>query len=154
MTAEAPAFTADSLTLTRYFEAPRELVWAAWTDPQHIRAWSAPHGFSIPHCEGDLRVGGAWRATMVAPDGAEHRLAGVYREIVPPARLVFSHAWLDAEGRAGPETLVTVTLAEEGRGTRLTLVQSGFASASARDGHADGWSQCLERLAGYLSAMA
>jgi hypothetical protein len=90
---------------------------------------------------------------MRSPDGIELRLTGVCREIEPPARLVFTHAWLDADGAAGPETLVTVTLAEAGSGTRPTLVQSGFASATSRDGYADGWSQCLDRLAERLAAL-
>jgi uncharacterized protein YndB with AHSA1/START domain len=140
-----------TLTLTRLYEAPREIVFRAWTEPEHLRRWCAPHGFAIPESEGDLRPGGAWRATMRAPDGAEHRLAGVYREIVPPERLVFTHAWLEADGRPGVETLVTVTLEDRGGRTLLTLTQSGFETAAARDGHAGGWTETLERLAAHLA---
>ena len=142
-----------SLTLTRLYDAPRELVFRCWTEPEHLRRWCAPHGFTIPESEGELRPGGAWRATMRAPDGTEHRLTGVYREIVPPERLVFSHAWLDADGQAGVETVVTMTLEDRGGRTFLTLVQSGFESAASRDGHAGGWGETLERLAGHLAAL-
>jgi uncharacterized protein YndB with AHSA1/START domain len=150
----APAATQATpltLTLTRVFDAPRELVFRAWTEPEHLRRWCAPFGFAIPFAGGDLRPGGAWHATMRAPDGAEHRLVGTYRDIVPPARLVFTHAWLDADGTPGIETLVTVTLEDRGGKTLLTLVQSGFESAASRDGHAGGWTETLERLAGHLA---
>ena len=81
------------LVITRVFDAPRALVFAAWTEPDRIVEWSAPHGFTIPHCEGELRVGGAWRCCMRSPEGADLWLGGVYREIVVPERLVFTHAW-------------------------------------------------------------
>jgi uncharacterized protein YndB with AHSA1/START domain len=148
-TAERPL----TLTLTRLYDAPRELVFRAWTEPEHLRRWCAPTGFTIPDSDGDLRPGGAWRATMRAPDGEEHRLTGTYREIVPPERLVFTHAWLDADGRAGIETLVTVTLEDQGGRTFLTLVQTGFESTASRDGHAGGWTETLDRLAGHLAAL-
>jgi uncharacterized protein YndB with AHSA1/START domain len=90
---------------------------------------------------------------MRAPDGTEHRLTGVYREIVPPERLVFSHAWIE-DGRPGIETLVTVTLEDRGGGrTFLTLVQSGFETAASRDGHAGGWGETLDRLTDHLAAL-
>ena len=142
-----------SLTLTRLYDAPRDLVFRVWTEPEHLRRWCAPTGFTVPDSDGDLRPGGAWRATMRAPDGSEHRLAGVYREIAPPERLVFTHAWLDADGRPGIETLVTVTLEDRAGRTLLTLVQSGFESAGSRDGHAGGWTETLDRLAGHLAEL-
>jgi uncharacterized protein YndB with AHSA1/START domain len=144
--AEAP-----SLTLTRLFDAPRELVFRAWTEAGHLRRWCAPRGFAIPFADGDLRPGGAWHTTMIAPDGTAHRLVGTYRDIVPPARLVFSHAWLDADDAPGPETLVTVTFEDRGGKTLLTLAQTGFGSAASRDGHAGGWSETLERLSEHLA---
>jgi uncharacterized protein YndB with AHSA1/START domain len=151
-----PAFAAKhaeppSLVLTRLYDAPRELVFRAWTEPEHLRRWCAPRGFAIPFADGDLRPGGAWHTTMIAPDGTEHRLVGTYRDIVPPARLVFSHAWLDADGSPGVETLVKVTFEDHGDKTLLTLVQSGFASDAARDGHAGGWTETLERLSEHLA---
>jgi uncharacterized protein YndB with AHSA1/START domain len=143
---------ADTLTLTRTFDAPRALVFRAWTEPEHLRRWCAPHGFTIPASDGDLRPGGVWRATMRAPDGTEHRLVGRYVEIAPPERLAFTHAWLDENGRPGQETVVTVTLEDRNGGTFLTLTQTGFASAASRDGHRGGWSETLDRLGEHLAA--
>jgi uncharacterized protein YndB with AHSA1/START domain len=103
---------------------------------------------------GELRVGGAFSACMRSPEGSEHRLHGVYREIVAPERLVFTHAWVDASGTPGPETLVTVTLAERNGRTEMTFHQGIFASLAARDGHQQGWTSCFERLAELLAALA
>ena len=138
------------LIITRVFDAPRGRVFAAWTERDHLVRWSAPHGFTITHCEGDLRPSGAWRCCMRAPDGIEHWLGGVYREIIAPERLVFTHAWDDEQARNGHETLVTVTFADQVAGTRLTLHQAGFESAAARDSHQEGWTECLDRLAEHL----
>ncbi|HEX2861235.1 MAG TPA: SRPBCC domain-containing protein [Lacunisphaera sp.] len=138
------------LTLVRMFAAPRALVFAAWTQPEHLRHWSAPHGFTIPVNEGMLKPGGKWRACMVTPDGVKLWLGGVYREIVRDRLLVFTHAWEGEEG--APETLVTVRFADHPRGTKVTLVQSGFDSSASRDGHKGGWAECLERLAEHLTA--
>src|SRR5450756_128726 len=93
------------IVITRVFDALRELVWQAWTKPEHIKEWSAPRGFAIPVSEGDLRPGGAWRACMLAPDGARLLLGGIYREIIEHELLVFSHAWMDDDGKPGHETL-------------------------------------------------
>ena len=90
---------------------------------------------------------------MRSPYGSDHRLRGVYREIVPPERLVFTHAWIDASGTPGPETIVTVTLAERDGRTEMTFHQGIFASVAARDGHQQGWSSCFERLAELLAAL-
>ena len=144
-----------SLHIERRLNAPRELVFAAWTEPRHLKRWSAPHGYAIPECDGELRPGGQWHATMRAPDGKDLRLVGTYREIVPPERLVFTHRWLDADGRPGPEeTLVTVVLTEIDGGTHLSFTQTGFVSGASRDGHGGGWDECFERLAAYLAAEA
>jgi uncharacterized protein YndB with AHSA1/START domain len=150
---EAPPAGGLALSLERSFAAPRELVFAAWTDPRHLRRWSAPHGFVVPEAGGDLRPGGTWHATMRAPDGEEHRLHGVYREVDPPRRLVFTHAWIGERGQTGPETLVTVSFEAVDGGTRIRFSQTGFANAWSRDGHAAGWDECFERLDGLLAAM-
>ncbi|HYN82904.1 MAG TPA: SRPBCC domain-containing protein [Gemmatimonadaceae bacterium] len=134
------------LVITRVFDAPRDLVWKAWTEPERIKQWSAPKGFTIPVAEGELRPGGAWKSCMRKPDGTDLWLAGVYREIEEPKRLVFTHAWLDEHGDPGPETVVTVTLVERGGKTEMTFRQSGFDSADSRDGHAGGWNECFDRL--------
>jgi uncharacterized protein YndB with AHSA1/START domain len=138
--------TERELVITRVFDAPRDLVWRAWTEPERIKQWSAPKGFTIPVAEGELRPGGAWKSCMRKPDGTDLWLAGVYREIDEPRRLVFTHAWLDEHGDPGPETLVTVTFVERGGKTEMTFRQSGFESTESRDGHAGGWNECFDRL--------
>lgn len=140
--------------MTRVFDAPRELVWKAWTESERMKQWSAPNGFTIPVSDGDLRLGGAWRACMRKPDGTDLWLGGVYREIVEPERLVFTHAWDDESGNPGPETIVTVTLVERGGKTEMNFSQSGFESVEEQDGHEGGWTECFERLADHLARAA
>ena len=135
------------LNIRRTFNAPRELVFRAWTEPELLAQWSCPRGFTFSENHGELRVGGAFSARMRSPEGTEHRLRGVYREIVPPERLVFTHCWVDEQSRPGPETVVTVTLAARDGRTEMTLHQALFASVEARDGHEQGWTSCFERLA-------
>lgn len=137
------------LTLTRVYAAPRELVFSAWTDPDQFAGWLGPHGFTAPSVTLNLTVGGNWRACMRnETTGAEVWVHGVYREIVPPERLVFT--W---EGEALPEpTVVTLTFAEDGGKTELTLHHAGFPDVAARDDHTGGWTEALEELAGYLEA--
>lgn len=139
------------ITLNRVFEAPRALVFDAWTKPEHLVRWCAPHGFTIPEANGELWVGGAWRSLMITPGGEKYPLRGVYREIVPNERLVFTHIWEEDDGTPEHETLVTVSFADEAGGTRVTLEQSGFKSPESQAGHADGWTQCLDRLTELLA---
>lgn len=141
---EAPADR--SLVLTRVFDAPRHLVYEAWTKKEHLDQWCAPHGFTIPSSEGDFRVGGAWRTLMIAPNGEKYPVRGIYREIVQDELLVFTHMWEEDDGTPEHETIVTVRFADEGGKTKVTLEQSIFKSVESRDGHNGGWSQCLERL--------
>jgi uncharacterized protein YndB with AHSA1/START domain len=132
------------------FNAPRDIVWKAWTDPEQLKEWSAPNGFTLPISEGDLRPGGAWRAQMRKDDGTELDLGGVYREIAAPERLVFTHVWMDENGKPGPETLVTVTFTDRGGKTEMNFRQSGFDSVESRDGHSEGWTECFDKLAELL----
>ncbi len=140
------------LELTRRFTAPRATVFAAWTDATHLASWWGPRGYAVLACEADLRVGGRWRVASRSPEGGEHAAAGVYREIVAPERLVFTMAWEGTEdGEPGRETLIRLSFAEEGAGTRMTFQQSVFSSREARDGHGEGWSSAFELLAEYLA---
>ena len=150
--ASTAAVSADfELVITRILDAPRALVFKAWTDPVHAARWWGPKGFTIHSCVMDVRLGGAWRICMRSSEGTEHCKRGVYRQIVAPERLVFTYAWEDAQGNPGHETLVTVTLAELGARTRLTMHQTGFATVEARDSHRGGWTSCMERFAEYLA---
>lgn len=140
------------LVLTHLFDAPRTLVWDAWTERRHLERWQgAPRGFTVTTAQADIRPGGAFRICMRSPEGVDHWLQGVYREVVAPERLVFTHTWLDADGKPGHETLVTITFAERGIKTELTLRQTGFASDESRAGHEGGWASTFDRLADYLT---
>jgi uncharacterized protein YndB with AHSA1/START domain len=143
------------LVITRMFDAPRELVFECWTNPEHLRHWQgAPRGFTVTLSESDIRPGGFFRISMRSPEGVDHWLEGHYREMVKPERLVFTHAWLDGNRKPGNETLVTITLAERGGKTELTLRQTGFTSVESRDGHKYGWTSALDVLVDYLAEAA
>lgn len=152
MNAPAKAEIRPELLIRRVFDAPRELVFRMWTEGEHLEKWSCPKGFTVPFSEGDIRPGGHFRTCMRAPDGTDHWLGGTYREIVANERLVFTHAWQDADGHPGHETLVTVTFADAGEGrTRLTLHQAFFLTDASRDGHRAGWEETLDNLAEYMA---
>ena len=146
---------ARELTITRLFDAPRALVFKAWTTPEHLTRWWGPHGANVTHCEMDLRVGGGWHIRMRgAPHGGEDRQRGVIRELVVPERLVFTYAFEDAAGNRGHETLVTVLFADEGAKTRLTLHQAVFDTDKAVADHVWGWGQALDDFAEYVRTLA
>jgi uncharacterized protein YndB with AHSA1/START domain len=146
------AATSDrELVMSRIFDAPRSLVFKAWTEPEHMSKWFGPKGFVSTVLRCDPRPGGSYRLHMLGPDG-DHWLQGVYREIVEPERLVSTFAWADADGRATrPETVLTITLEDLGGKTKLTLRQSLFESVTARDEHNSGWNSSFEKLAEYLA---
>jgi len=134
------------LVITRVLDAPPRLVFKAWTEPEHLVRWWGPQGFSLPSCKMDVRPGGAFRFHMRSPEGTDHWLRGVYREIDAPRRLVFTWTWEDAEGKPGHETVVTVSFAAQGAKTKLTMHHAVFESVTARDAHQEGWTSCMERL--------
>lgn len=140
----------NELTITRIFDAPRHLVFEAWTNPEHIKRWFAPHGFEVQSAEGQLKPGGPWRSSMNTPDGTLLKMNGMYQEIVPNEKLVFTHSWDKETGGSGHETVVTVTFAEEDGKTKMHFHQAFFLDKESRDGHNGGWSECFERLADYL----
>lgn len=149
----APAGALD-LTIVRTFDAPVSLVFRCWTEPKHIVKWLAPHGFAIPGASGELRPGGPWRSSMLAPDGKELRLGGMYREVIQDKLLVFTHAWDQEDGRPGHETVVTVRFEDQGGKTKMTFHQAPFENPGSRDGHQGGWNECFERLESLLSQLS
>jgi len=141
---------AREFTITRVFNAPRELVFKAWTDPARLAAWYGPRGLSTPidRIELDVRPGGRWRACMVRDDnGIEFPSHGEYREVVEPERLVFT--WeLD---RSGGESLITITFADHGDKTEMTFHQTGFATGDESMSVEDGWLRSIDRLTEHLT---
>ena len=143
-----------TLVITRIFNAPRQLVWEAWTKKEHLEQWSCPRGMTMPESHGDLRVGGAWGFVMIAADGEKFPCSGVYREIVPNERLVMTHGWLEDDGTRPHETVVTVSFEDAGAGkTKMTFEQSIFKSVKSRDDHNGGWSQCFDKLSELLAEL-
>lgn len=134
------------LVITRIFNAPRETVFKAWTDPRHALNWWGPRDHPATHVEMDVRPGGVWRGLLRSTQtGQELRHNGVFREVVAPERLVFTFAW-EEEGERGLETLVTITFAEQNGKTLMTFRQTPFESDAERDGHRGGWSSAFDRL--------
>ncbi|GAA4528019.1 SRPBCC family protein [Amycolatopsis samaneae] len=139
------------LTITRVFDAPRERVFAAWTDPDQFAAWLGPKGYTAPAVTLDPRPGGAWRACIRNEAGDdEHWMHGAYREFSAPDRLVFTFAW-DTEGDLREQTLVTIDFADLGGKTEMTFRQTGFPSVAERDGHDTGWSEAFDDLTRHLT---
>lgn len=143
--------TAPALTITRIFDAPRDAVWGAWTDPDQIVQWAGPEGVTIVHWEADARVGGAWRLCMRHPEWGELWQHGVFHEIVPPERLVYTFAWEEANVSPEHVMLVTVAFADLGDRTEMRFQQAVFVSEASRDSHEDGWSQCFDKLAALVA---
>ena len=154
---QAIALTPDrEIVIKRTLDAPRELVFAAWTDPQHLPHWYGPDGFTITIHEMDLRPGGVWRLTMHGPDGRDYYNNLVFSEIVPPERLVYRHVLGEGTEPVGHQTIVTF----EARGNKTDLtLRLVFESNEARDFtiksyHAvEGGKQTVGRLAEYVATL-
>ncbi|MGH8338133.1 MAG: SRPBCC domain-containing protein, partial [Gammaproteobacteria bacterium] len=126
----------QEIVITRIFDAPRALVFKAWTEPAHLARWWGPVGFTTRVCEMDSRPGGGYRFQMRSPEGIESWWYGACREIVEPERIVWSCTIEGADGkRISSETLLTVTLEEQQGRTKLTLHQAIFDSAAIREAH-------------------
>jgi uncharacterized protein YndB with AHSA1/START domain len=152
--AGATTFTTPTdreIVVTRVVDAPRRLVWEAWTSPEHLPRWMlGPPGWTMPVCEIDLRPGGAWHFVWRRADGTEMGMRGVYQEVTPPERLVATESW----GGDWPETLNILVLSEEGGKTTITQTVL-YPSKEARDaalktGMTDGMSVSFDRLAEHL----
>jgi uncharacterized protein YndB with AHSA1/START domain len=136
-----------SLTLKRHLKAPPAEVYAAWTDPEKIVKWFGPDAGLVEHAALDVRVGGRYTVIFRTEDGEQHHVSGIYREVVPNEKLVFSWAWRSTPER---ESQVTLLIKPDGAGSLLTLMHEKFFDEPARDRHREGWSGCLDKLANYL----
>ena len=143
------------IVITRVVDAPRRLVFEAWTNPEHVPQWLlGPEGWTMPVCEIDLRVGGTWHYVWRKDDGAEMAMTGTYREIVPPERIVSTERW----GPEWPETVNTVQLVETAGRTTITITVL-YPSKEARDmalqtGMKEGMNQGFARLDELLAQLA
>lgn len=154
------------LFIQRIFAASRDRVWKAWTDPELIAQWWGPADFTAPVIRVELREGGRYLYAMRSPEGQDFWNTGVYREIAPMERLVFTDSFADAEGNVVPastygmsadwprELLVTVTFEEHGGGTKVTLREAGIPAGETLDMAEAGWNESLDRLARVLGGAA
>jgi uncharacterized protein YndB with AHSA1/START domain len=156
----------EVLVVERTFDAPRELVWKAWTDPQMVTRWWGPRGFTAPAAEMDFRVGGKWLFAMQSADfnnGQPIWSTGVYREIVPYERIVATDSFADENGNVVPatdygitddfplETVLTVTFEDLGGKTKLTVRHEGMPAGEMAEGAEVGWKETLDKLAASLA---
>jgi uncharacterized protein YndB with AHSA1/START domain len=145
-----PDPTPQDLTLVRTFDAPRDLVFKAWTDPLHLARWWGPSGFTTTLKKWEPKPGGGILLDMNAPYGAIYPMGGSFVEVAPPETLVFKSAALDDAGKAIFEILNTVLFADEGGKTRLTVQTRVLSKRGEADqylkGQKEGWSQSLDRL--------
>jgi uncharacterized protein YndB with AHSA1/START domain len=158
-TASATKASARAMAITCIVDAPRALVFKAWTDPTQLAQWWGPRGFTVPRCELDVRPGGALRIDMKAPDGVVLPMTGVLQEVVEPERLVFAgNALKDEDGVPGLQVIHTVTFAEHEGKTKLTVkvvvIKATPEVAGALAGMDEGWSQTLDRLAAHVTNSA
>jgi glutathione S-transferase len=140
----------QDLILDRHFKATPERLFSAFTEKALMQSWYGPGTMTVPHCEVDARVGGAYRIEMHGAEGNVAVVTGVFTEIDPPRKLAFTWGWLNGAGR-NPETFVTLTFTPRDGGTDLHLVQSGFAQEEFRVRHAEGWTSSLSGLEATLA---
>ena len=157
----------ERMVVTRVFDAPRELVWKAWTDPKYLMQWWGPKGFTSPFCTIDFRVGGRFLCCMRAPDGKEYWNGGEYHEIVLHEKIVYSMYFADAEGnKLDPaqygiehedidDGCNVVTFEDFGDGqTKLTLIGNESMENAKNSGQLEGWNEILEKVAEVVAGLA
>ncbi len=149
----------QALVITRVFDAPREAVFKAWSEPERMMRWWGPRGFTTPVCKIDFRVGGKFLNCMRSPDGKDYWSTGVYQEIVEPERIVCTDSFADSEGNVVPashygmagdfpmEMLVTVTFEDQDGKTKMMLRHVGLPAGENRDGANQGWNESFDKLA-------
>ena len=139
-----------SLTLTRSFPVPPERVWRAWTDPQALKRWFGPGGATpVSLANLDVRVGGRYRIVFGGPDGKAHEVQGIYREVVPHSKLVFTWTWPNSTPER--ESVITIELRGAGRNTEFIFRQEQFFDATVRDNHHNGWTESFLKLEDFLT---
>jgi uncharacterized protein YndB with AHSA1/START domain len=140
-----------SVILKRHFKAPPAKVFAAWTDPEKIKRWMGPGEMTATRAETDARVGGRYRIVIHSPNGEQHDVGGVYREVVANEKLVFTWAWKVAPPDEPHESLVTVLLKPDSGGTLLTLTHEQLFDEESRQGHEHGWIGAFDKLERFLA---
>ena len=149
---QAPVKDKPALSIQRHFPVAPEKVWRAWTDPKALSRWFGPGGPGDPQtvslAELDVRVGGPFRIVFGGPEGNDHEAAGVYKEVAPNRKLVFTWCW----PRTTPDRVsqITILFKPAGGGTDFEFLHEQFFDEAARDGHQRGWTQTFVKLDAYL----
>ncbi len=157
----------DRMVITRIFDAPRALVWKAWTDPKYVMQWWGPRGFTAPVCKIDFRVGGKFLCCMKSPDGQEGWNGGEYHEIVPHEKIVYSLYFADAQGNkldpaelgieheAIEDARDVVLFEDYGNGqTKLTLIGNERMEDAKNSGQLEGWNEILDKVGAVVAGLA
>ncbi|MEM7170522.1 MAG: SRPBCC domain-containing protein [Pseudomonadota bacterium] len=142
---------APFLMIRRTFAAPVDWVYRAWTDPAIMQQWFCPGDMTVASASADVRVGGRYEVQMQEPSGELRITGGIYKEVVPNAKLVFSWAWQGSDQETQVTVELTALAAEE---TRMTLTHKGFVDEAARDAHDRGWRGCLDKLPAAMAALS
>ena len=140
-----------SLEIKRFINAPRDRVYAAWTDPTQLKEWWGPKQMQTKTLEFDPREGGNYRWTLVNEEGEEMTVFGAYRELVPGRKIVFTWKWDDDEAWENHTSMVTVELSDRDGGTELRLTHEQLPSVESRERHTEGWGVVLDRLEKFFS---
>ena len=154
MSARRKSVADNELLIVRTFNAPPSVVFALWSSAEHMKRWIGPKDFTCPEATIDFRVGGRYRAMITSAQHGENWFSGVYREIVPDKRLVFTFTWENEGPSAGLEMLVTITFEEREGKTEQIFHQAPFSTTERRDSHVGGWSQAFDKQAAYAESIA
>ena len=138
------------LRLTHRFDAPREIIFRAWTDASWLVRWMGPQACSCPFAEIDLRVGGAFRLAIRNAEGKDHVAFGTYQAIESPGQLTFTWQWEQEDGSPGHEMLIEIELRESDAGTDMVFTQTRFPTEDSRDQHQGGWTSSFASLVDVL----
>ena len=140
-----------SLEIKRFINAPRDQVYAAWTDPAQLRQWFGPEKVQTRDLIADARVGGKFRWDLTNSEGEKMTCLGEYRELQPGKKIVFTWQWDDDEDWKNHTSVVTVELSDRDNGTELRLIHEQLPNEASRDGHTEGWNSALDKLEKFFS---
>ena len=139
------------LEIRRVISAPRDRVYAAWTDPAQLKEWFGPEKVQTRDLIADARVGGEFRWDLINPEGEKMTCRGEYRELQPGKKIVFTWQWEDDEDWENHVSIMTVELDDAGTGTALRLTHEKLPNKESRDGHTRGWNSALDKLEKFFS---
>lgn len=140
-----------SLEIKRFINAPRDRVYAAWTDPTQLKQWFGPEKVQTRNLIADARVGGKFRWDLNNSEGEKMTCRGEYRELRPGKKIVFTWQWDDDEDWENHISVVTVELSDRDNGTELRLIHERLPNEASRDGHTEGWNSALDKLEKFIT---